>query len=846
MKPRSHFLKFRQIYRFAIVALFCIAIVFPLAAQPSIQTLEQQGKTRYEAQQFPEAIQLWRQAITASQDRLKQAALLNNLSLAYQQLGQWAEAEQAIRAALAKLSDRDPMLAQVLDVQGRAQFAQGQTEAAIATWQKAATLYAQLKDKSGLARNQINQAQALQALGLFRQAEKTLIEANQTLQSEPDSLLKAAGLRSLGNVLRVTGNLQDAQRILQQSLAIATAIKFPPAIAETLLSLGNTARAQEIPSAIQFYQQAAEQANSESTQIKAKLNYLSLLIETKQFNPAKTLLTQIQAQIDRLPSSQANIDARINLAQSWMNLAAESRPSTARSIAQLLKGAIAQSRTFRSVRSESYALGALGELYEQNHQLSEAQSLTQQALLLSQAIHAPDITYQWQWQLGRLLKAQSQTESVKAQAIATYSDAINTLQSIRADLVAINPDIQFSFRERVEPVYREYVELLLQPSQALKQDNLKRARTAIEALQLAELENFFREACLQPSREIDQVVDQNQSAAAFYSIILPNRLEVILKLPQQEQLRHYSIAIAQSEVERLLDQLRQKLVQPEPALIEEAKTLSQTVYRWLIQPALNDLKQSNVSTLVFVLDGALRNIPIAALHDGQQYLIEQYSIALAPGLQLVNPTPLKQRSLTALAAGVSESRPPNFSELPSVPSELRSVQAEAKGEVLLNQQFTQQAFQSELNSKSFPVVHLATHGQFSSTLEKTFIVAWDQVIQVNTLTNLLHTREEKQPEAIELLVLSACQTASGDRRAALGIAGIAVRAGARSTIASLWSIGDDSTAMLMSQLYQALSDRRLPKAEALRQAQLFLLKHPNPTYQRPLAWAPYILIGNWL
>jgi CHAT domain-containing protein len=165
--------------------------------------------------------------------------------------------------------------------------------------------------------------------------------------------------------------------------------------------------------------------------------------------------------------------------------------------------------------------------------------------------------------------------------------------------------------------------------------------------------------------------------------------------------------------------------------------------------------------------------------------------------------------------------------------------------VLLNQEFTTQRLQFQVNARPFSVIHLATHGEFSANPDQTFILAWDRKIKVNELNTLLRARDEQREEPIELLVLSACETAAGDRRAALGIAGIAVRAGARSTLASLWSVNDASTALLMGEFYRAIGDSQMTKAEALRQAQLMLLKdsYYGP---RPYYWAPYILLGNWL
>ena len=216
---------------------------------------------------------------------------------------------------------------------------------------------------------------------------------------------------------------------------------------------------------------------------------------------------------------------------------------------------------------------------------------------------------------------------------------------------------------------------------------------------------------------------------------------------------------------------------------------------------------------------------------------------MTPGLQLLAPKPIERGQLKALSGGLTLARQ-GFSSLTNVALELNQIKSEIPSTVLLNQEFTSTTLQNEINSVPFPVVHLATHGQFSSQAEQTFILAWDKPISVNELDGLLRSRDNSISNAIELLVLSACQTAAGDKRAALGLAGVAVRAGARSTLASLWNVNDRSTALLMGKFYRELGNNQLNKAEALRQAQLVLLN--NPKYQRPIFWAPYVLVGNWL
>lgn len=331
---------------------------------------------------------------------------------------------------------------------------------------------------------------------------------------------------------------------------------------------------------------------------------------------------------------------------------------------------------------------------------------------------------------------------------------------------------------------------------------------------------------------------------------MPDRLETILKLPNQATLRHYVTKKPQNEVENTLETLQQYLKEPDRT--NDVQKLSAQMYSWLIRPLEAELGKTQVKKLVFVLDGALRNIPMAVLYDEKQqkYLIEKYAIALTPGLQLLAPQPLQQDRLNALTAGLSQSREvegKEFPQLDNVKLELKQIESQVpRSEELLNQKFTKTNLQSQIKSNSFNVVHMATHGQFSSNLEETFILAWDRLLKIDDLDNLLRTNDSQGASDIELLVLSACQTATGDNRATLGLAGIAVRAGARSTLATLWSVDDRSTAALMSEFYKQLANTNLTKVEALQQAQLALWNNKNQDWKRPYFWAAYVLVGNWL
>lgn len=855
------------------------------AGQTALQAIDQ-AKTLYDLGRFNEAIVLLLQAsqdFAAQGDRLQQAVALSNLSLTYQRIGEWTEAATAIQQSLTLILDQPPTLevwgvqAQALSIQGHLQFAKGQTEAAIDTWKQAATAYRQASDASGETQSRINQAQALQAMGLYRRAIATLVEIGQTLQDQPDSTTKAIALRSLGDALGEAGSLDQAQIVLQRSLVMAEQLQQPEAIAAAMLSLGNVTRAaaraelaqnnltleeavalrevqarlplvqrrqqeaaqkflQQAESAIALYQDAATLASAPSTQLQAQLNLLQLQIETQRWAEAAQLSSQVQRLLDQLPASRNTIYDRIDLAQSLTALSDRSLPTSFEQAARLLAIANQQAVILDDARAQSYALGSLGRLYEKTQQWDQARSLTEQALLLSQS--APDISYRWQWQLGRLLKQQGDRD----QAIAAYGEAVTTLQTLRKDLVTVNRDVQFSFRESVEPVYREMVDLLLKDEKISQIDGerLVQARDVIEGLQIAELDNFFREACLDTAFQLDRVIDQaNLSAAIIYTIVLPDRLEVILKLPQQP-LRFHTAQVTQATLEATTDTLLAELKQPFTS--ETLQRSAQKLYDWLIRPEAAALAEST-QTLVFVLDGALRSIPMSVLHDGQNYLVENYSVAIAPGLQLPDPKPLEARRLKALVAGLSEARE-DFPALNFVETEVEQIRSDIPSQVLLNQSFTRDNFQKLLDSTDFSIVHIATHGQFSSNAKDTFILAWDDPINVTELGSLLQARDITNPNPIELLVLSACRTAVGDRRATLGLAGVAVKAGARSTIASLWSLDDDSGAALMKEFYKQLSQGKNSKAEALRQAQRMLISDPN--YKDPRFWSPYVLLGNWL
>lgn len=326
----------------------------------------------------------------------------------------------------------------------------------------------------------------------------------------------------------------------------------------------------------------------------------------------------------------------------------------------------------------------------------------------------------------------------------------------------------------------------------------------------------------------------------IYPIVLGDRLATIVSTPGQS-LRYYTTPIPQAEVE---ETLRFLLASLHPAAdSQERSRLSQQVYDWLVRPAETDQLLAHTKTLVFVPDGLLRSVPMAALYDGEKYLIEKYAVALSPGLQLMVAQQFDPNQIEALVGGISDARN-GFSALPEVESEVQKISELVSASTLLNQQFTSGAIAQQIQNSSANIVHLATHGQFSSKREETFLLSWEGRINVNELSELLQDRQARQSKALDLLVLSACDTASGDDRAVLGLAGFAVRSGARSTIATLWPVKDTAAALLMTEFYEQLKQPGATKAQALQQAQVNLLSKTD--FKDPFFWSAFVLVGSWM
>ncbi len=296
-----------------------------------------------------------------------------------------------------------------------------------------------------------------------------------------------------------------------------------------------------------------------------------------------------------------------------------------------------------------------------------------------------------------------------------------------------------------------------------------------------------------------------------------DRLELTIVTATGKPIRVPVPGATRAQVLATNDAMRLAIIRQERGYLSHAQKL----YKWLVEPIVPTLKAQKIDTLLFSLDSGLRSVPLAALYDGKQFLVENFSVGLTPSFNLTDTRYQSIKQSQLLAMGASQFAPEtNLNNLPAVPAELKSIVGKLwPGSEYLNDQFTLQNLRTARQRTPYGIIHLATHAQFSE--DDSFIQLWGQErLQMDQLRQL-----GWNDPPVELLVLSACQTAIGDEAAELGFAGLAVRAGVKSALGSLWPVSDEGTLAMMNEFYQQLARKEVTiKAEALRQAQIAMLK----------------------
>jgi CHAT domain-containing protein len=728
---------------------------------------------------------------------------------------------------------------------GRAALERGRFEEAATELASAAELFRELELPGDRLEALLQLSQAELALGALLRAETTLAAALPLAAHAGSPAQRAAAFAAAGTLAVARDDPTEARRLLGDAAARARDAGEPALAATVELNLGALEAVHGDPTtAVTTLTRAAEhaaEAGDPALAARALANAARVLSDTGAAERALELAGRAQRQASELSDGHAKAAVLVHLAATYRAIEThepERRGAVRARSHPALAAALVAARAAGDTRSESEALGYLGALYETEGRLEEASSLTHAALLAAQGLDAPESSYRWQWQSARLLVAAGRTE----EAITAYEGAIETLGRVDASSLASRRRGS-SFAEEIAPVYRGVVDLLLRRAAATEAADeaealRERARDQIERSKAAELRDYFRDGCVDAMRaKVKGVSEVSHTALVVYPIVLDDRLEILLR-PPGGALRQFTVQVRRETLEDELHALRRLLLR---RTTREYAGPARRLYSWLVAPWEDVPSALGADTLVFVPDGLLRTVPMAALHDGERFLVERFAVAVTPGLELADPRPLETASANVLIGGLSQSVD-GFPALEHVPAELSSVQETIGGKVLLDSAFRRRAIEAALAEDQARIVHVATHGEFAAESDESFVVAWDGRVSGDDLAayiGFLRFREEP----LELLTLSACETARGER-AALGLLGIAVRAGARSALGSLWKVNDDSTTRLMREFYRALARDGLTRARALRQAQLALLAEPG--WSHPLHWSAFVMINGWL
>ena len=356
--------------------------------------------------------------------------------------------------------------------------------------------------------------------------------------------------------------------------------------------------------------------------------------------------------------------------------------------------------------------------------------------------------------------------------------------------------------------------------------------------------------------------ETKKRSVVIYILARLDRLELIL-VPALGKPIRYSIPQAKKEVILpIAKEFRGEITNSVKRSTITYKRSAEKLYQWMIKPLEKDLKKLGVDTLLLSVDPGLRSLPFAALFDGKQFLIEKYSLSLIPSFSLMDTRYASLKDASVLAMGASEFT--DKSALPAVPIELQTIVSEWRGRSFLNSGFTLNNLRSQRLAQPFRVIHLATHSEFMpGLLSNSYIQFWNEKLTLNQMETLGWNNPE-----VDLLVLSSCRTALGDREAELGFAGLAVQSGAKSALASLWNVDDSGTLGLMSEFYKQLRSGNI-KAEALRKTQIAMLsgkvriengklvggggefslptnlnRGGNNLFSHPYYWSGFTLVGN--
>jgi CHAT domain-containing protein len=917
------------------------------------------------------------------------AQSLNNLAWLYYEQGQYAEAEPLYDRALAireKVLGADHLdVAATLNNLAVLFWAQGQDAKAEPLYQRSLAIHEKIQgpDHPAVATGLNNLANLYRAQALYAKAEPLYQRALSIREKAlgPDHPNVALILNNLAGLYRTRGQHAEAESLFQRTLVIREKALGPnhPFVASTLDNLaGIYGRQGEYAKAETLYQRALDIREKTLGQnhpaTAGSLNNLavnyrmqgqharaeplfqrSLTIREKALGPEHSNVAETLNHLARLYHEQRQYAKAEPLYLRALRIREKAlgseHPDVAHSLNDLAVLYSVQRQNRRAERLYLRALAIHEKAYGSNHpavahslnnlavvymsmgEHDKVLPLLSRALQIARGINAPEALWRIQNRLRIALAREGKTEL----AIFFGKEAVNTIQSLRANLSNDDSESQRLFLRNKAEVYRGLAELLIdqgrlpEAQQVLSMfkeeelfDFIRRSQnddnrttkadyspaeeswqkryheisarlgsisSATEDLErkaksnnlspeemssreqlrddrkvaqqsfdrfLGEIMRELNTASPQRNREVgeqnlgnlrglqDTLLVLGNGSVTLHYVMGESKLRMILTTPTLQIARES--AVTTIELNRKIQEFRVLLSNP----LSNPVPMAQELYKHLIGPVAADLRQVKAKTLMVSLDGAMRYIPLAALHDGNRYVIEEYRIALftEAAKDKLKDHPLSQWRVAGL--GLTR-KVAGFSQLHAVKEEIEGIirsgnRGVLPGDAHFDMEFTAKRLRDALD-KSYAVLHIASHFVFRPGNESnSFLLLGDG--------NQLSLRDIKEDDyrfrGVDLMTLSACETAVGGGYDANGLeiegfGALAQKQGAKSVIATLWQVADVSTGVLMQHLYRVREESQgMTKVEALRESQLRFLLGDHPSYRHPFFWAPFILMGNWL
>jgi len=482
------------------------------------------------------------------------------------------------------------------------------------------------------------------------------------------------------------------------------------------------------------------------------------------------------------------------------------------------------------------ALG-LGESALRRGDPARARAQAGRAARHASATASDDIGFQADWLMARATARQGDVEGARA----AYDAAFDGLQGFRQRSPLGAPPATAALGAGERRFQLDFIDFLLTSGVAPDREQARLAQVLrlAEDVKLDEVDEYFDERCA-PARGATAPAEAlARDVAVLYPVTFEDRLEIVASVGGRLERR--TAPIGRGALRQEVALLRLLIDAPRASPRDQARRL----YDLLIAPLAPAMEAAGITTLVVAPDGPLRALPFAALWDGERWLGERYGLATILSLNLVQQSDFDPGTTRVLAAGARDPSP-DYPPLPAVADELAAISEIFDTRVLLDGSFTVEALADDIARRGFGVVHIATHAEFGPDPADNFIIAPDGRLDIGRIEAIMRVRAVRDDTPVDLLTLSACNTAAAGgevaERAPLGLASVGFRAGARTVVASLWPAEDRATAQLMERFYEELR-AGAGRAEALRRAQASLIARPDTA--DPFQWANFILIGDW-